>query len=88
MKKFNLRMNFFWDDGDDMRKFRLTVPDNIEIEEVKEILIKTHEYLDIEDETDLYGTTGRTPVTLLDYICKKYGWSWEDFSFDIDLNFD
>ena len=87
MKKFNLRINFFWDDEDDMWKFKLTVPNNVKIEEVKEILFKTHEYLDMEDETDLYGTTGRSPVTLLNYICEKYGWSWEDFSFDIDLNF-
>lgn len=33
------------------------------------------------------GINGRNPVTLLDYICEKYGWSWSDFEFDIDLNF-
>ena len=87
MKKFNLRINFFWDDGDDMWEFRLTVPDNISIEQIKETLIKTHDYLDMEDEMDLYGTTGRHPETLLDYMCKKQGWNWEKFDFDIDLNF-
>ena len=87
MKKFNLRINFFWDDGDDMWEFSLTVPDNVSIEQIKETLIKTHDYLDMEDETDLYGTAGRSPETLLDYMCEKQGWSWEEFDFDIDLNF-
>lgn len=87
MKKFNLRINFFWDDGDDMKEFALTVPDNVNTEEIKEALIKEHKYLDLEDETDLYGTSGRDPETLLDYVCEKYEWNWEEFSFDIDLNF-
>lgn len=86
MKKLNLRLNFFWDDEDDMREFRLTVPDNVEVKEVKKILLQTHEYLSTEDETDLYGINGRCPVILLDYICDKHGWEWEDFNFDIDLN--
>lgn len=87
MKKLNLRINFFWDDGDDMWEFILKVPNNVTVDEVKENLTKTHEYLDMGDDTDLYGTSGRNPVTLLDYMCEKHGWSWEDFSFDIDMNF-
>ena len=26
-------------------------------------------------------------ITLMNYICKKRGWSWKDFSFDADINF-
>lgn len=87
MKKYNLRIDFFWDDGDDMWEFKIEVPENVTVEEIENILFETHTYLDMEDEIDLYGTNGRTPVTLLDYICKKYGWKWEDFEFDIDLDF-
>lgn len=87
MKKLNLRINFFWDDEDDIWEFTLTVPDDINVISVEEVLLKAHQYLDTEDETDLYGTNGRSPVTLLDYVCQKYGWSWGEFSFDIDLNF-
>ena len=87
MKKLNLRINFFWDDEDDIWEFTLTVPDEINVIRVEEILLKAHQYLNAEDETDLYGTNGRSPVTLLDYVCREYGWSWEDYSFDIDLNF-
>lgn len=87
MKKLNLRIDFFWDDGDDMWEFILKVPSNVTVNEVNDTLTKAHHYLDMEDDTDFYGTSGRNPVTLLDYICNKYGWCWEDFSFDIDLNF-
>lgn len=87
MKKLNLRINFFWDDCDDIWEFVLTVPENVTELEVSEILIKEHNYLNMEDDEDLYGIQGRNPVTLLDYICEKYGWNWADFEFDIDLNF-
>lgn len=87
MKRFSMRINYFWDDEDDMWEFVIVVPNNVTIEEIKETLIKTHDFLDMEYETNLYGTTGRSPVTLLDYVCEEYGWEWEDFSFDIDMNF-
>ena len=87
MKTLNLRINFFWDDGDDIWEFKLTVPSNVSEIEVTDILKKEHEYLDMEDEEDIYGINGRDPITLLDYICEKYGWSWSDFEFNIDLNF-
>ena len=87
MKTLNLRTNFFWDNGDDILEFKLTVPSNISEIEVADILKKEHEYLDMEDNEDIYEINGRSPVTLLDYVCEKYGWSWSDFEFDIDLDF-
>ena len=86
-KTYTMRINFFWDDGDDMQEFTLTVPENITAAKIEEVLIREHTFLDMEDETDLYGKIGRSPVTLLDYISNKYGWKWEDFKYDIDLNF-
>lgn len=92
MMTLNLRINFFYDDGDDMKSFKLTVPDNVSSIEITDILRKEHEYLceieDEEDEEDIYGTMGRNPETLLDYVCEKYGWSWREFEFDIDVNFE
>lgn len=88
MRTLNLRINFFWDDGDDMEIFELTVPSNVSNAEILDALKKEHEYLCKEDEEDVYGKTGRTPETLLNYICDKYyGWSWRDFQYDIDVNF-
>lgn len=87
MKKYNMRINFFWDDEDDMLEFVFIVPNYVSIENIKETLVKTHHFLDFEDETDIYGINGRCPSTLIDYICEEYGWNWENFSFDIDMNF-
>lgn len=86
-KTYTIRINFFWDDGDDIWEFKLIVPEDVTVEKIEETLIKEHEFLDMKDETDLYGKAGRSPVTLLDYINEKYGWKWEDFEYDIDLNF-
>lgn len=89
MRTLNLRINFFWDDGDDIKEFKLTVPDNVSDSEIMETLKKEHEYLCHEDEENIYGTDGRNPETLLNYVCDKYyGWSWCDFQYDIDVNFD
>ena len=86
MKTINLRINFFWDDGDDMQEFALTIPSNVCEIEVVDILEKEHDYLCTEDEEDIYGVQGRNPETLLDYVCEKYGWSYKTFEFDIDIN--
>ena len=88
MKKYNLRINFFWDDGDDMQEFSIFVSNKTTIEEIKQALFDYHRYLDTEDETETYGRNGRNPETLLRYVCEENGWQWEWFQFDIDLNFD
>lgn len=88
MNTYTMRLNFFWDDGDDIWEFKITVPENVTPLMVSEKLTETHNFLDMEDNEDIYGTQGRSPVTLLDYICDNNdGWSWSDFDFDIDLNF-
>ena len=88
MRTLNLRMNFFWDDGDDIKCFKLTVPDDTTDDEVIDILKKEHEYLCTDDDEDIYFNKGRNPETLLDYVCDKYyGWSCSDLQYDIDLNF-
>ena len=88
MKKLKLRTNFRWDNEDDILEFVLTVPDNVTESEVSEILSKEHKFLDREDDEDIYGVDGRSPATLLNYVCKKYGWSWVALEFDIDMYFD
>ena len=41
------------------------------------------EYIPVED--DVYGTAGRTPETLLEYVCEKMGWRWQKLEYDIEL---
>lgn len=40
MRTLNLRINFFWDDGDDMETFELTVPSNVSNAEILDALKK------------------------------------------------
>jgi hypothetical protein len=88
MKTYTIRLNFFWDDGNDMREFKITVPGNITEGKITEILLKEHKYLSVDDKEDFYGIQGRDPETLVDYVCEKYNWQWQEFEYDIDLNFD
>lgn len=88
MKKYNLRINFFWDNEDDIREFSVFVPNKTTIQEVSEALIDIHRYLDTKDKTETYGRNGRNPETLITYVCEECGWRWERHEFDIDLNFD
>ena len=88
MRKLLTRLNFFWDDCDDIKQCIVIVPDNVTDDEVAKALLDGHEFLCHEDEEDIYGTSGRTPGTLLDYVCEKHGWSWDELEFDIDFNFE
>lgn len=86
-KDFFVKMNFIWDDGgDDVWLFRIIAPENISLKEVIETFKKEHKFLCTEDEDDIYDTYRRTPMTLLDYVCGKYGWQWLYFEFDIDIS--
>lgn len=86
MNKYKVRLNFFWDDGDDMNSFVIVVPKDITIQHVRTVLLNAHSFLDNEDASDYYGVNGRNPESLINYVCDKYGWKSEDLEFDIDLN--
>ena len=88
MKEIIIRINFLWDDEDDIWKFKLSVPESATIEEVTETIIREHNFLSGDDDTDVYGNLGRNPTTLLDYVCRKYNWEWFDMVYDIDIKLD
>lgn len=83
MKSLNIRINSTWDDEEDLWECKLTVPENVTTD-IEETIIKEHNFLC--DEENIYGNNGRNPVTLMDYICNKYGWDWNYLEYDIDLN--
>ena len=87
MKKYTVRLNFFWDDEDDMMEFTIIVPDNVNPMEIEDALDKEHHFLCFDDEEDRYGIEGSNPETLIGYVCEKYGWTWAEHKFDIDMNF-
>ena len=86
MNKCNVRLNFFWDDGDDMDMFTVTFHEDKTEEDVKEAILEAHDYLDNNDSTDYYGINGRNPASLLSYVCQKHGWRYSQLQFGVDLN--
>jgi hypothetical protein len=99
-KTYTMKINFFGTGQYDAVEweFNITVPYNVTEDEVKEVLLKSHKLLDnclCSDcpegseckAEDLYENAGKTPITLLNYICKKYNWEWKHFDFDIDISF-
>lgn len=88
MKEMMVRINFTYDDEDNISEFKLTVPQNMTIEMVVKKIIKEHNYLCDKDATDIYGNEGRNPIILIDYICKKYHWGYSELTFDVDIKLD
>lgn len=77
-----------WDDKDDLCELIFIVPIDVTDDMVYQKIIETHNYLCFEDETDIYGTYGRTGETLAHYICQETGWEWKFVEFDVDVNLD
>lgn len=85
-----IRLNFTWDDEDDLKEVLIRIPNEVSAEELQEVLLLAHEYLCNEDSEDLYGIKGRNAETLLDFICERseWVWKWQDIRFFVDLNLD
>ena len=95
MKKYNMRINFIRDlcDGEnDVWDCIIIVPDDVTIEKIKEELVKAHQYLDNEEanneDDEWYSQDGRVPETLVQYVCEKHNWAYEEIKYDIDVEFD
>lgn len=53
-------------------KFIVFSSDTVEF--VTSLILKTQKELNFE-----------SPVELMDYVCDVYGWIWEDFEYDIEI---
>lgn len=68
---------------------QMTVPENISIGDVYIILSDEHNYLDnIKNDVSVYSEKGRTPDTLLNYVCEKYAWTWSEIKAEIEIKFE
>lgn len=89
LKTLTIRLTFLWDDIDEMREYKISVPNALTTKEIINIFKKEHDILAMDDElSDIYGYEGRCPETLIKYICKKYHWNFEPVNFDLELTFE
>lgn len=91
MRVITTQVGFNWDDGVETQIAKLHVPDKYGWEDIANEIEKTHNYLDLEDEEDIYGTQGRNSETLLNYLCETHkdeGWQWEPLDIDVDMELD
>lgn len=86
-RKVVFELNFQWDDGPESRTIVLTVPKDVTDENIIAVIKDCHRVLcEDEDDMDIYGTEGRSPETLINYVCEVHGWSWKDINFALDLD--
>lgn len=86
-RKVVFELNFQWDDGPESRTIVLTVPKDVTDEDIIAVIKDCHRVLcEDEDDMDIYGTEGRSPETLMNYVCEVRGWSWKDVNFALDLD--
>lgn len=76
-RRHKCKLTFTWDDGNETKIINVYTPREVSTEEVRKTLEETHEFLCHEDKDDNYGHGGRTPETLVDYMCEKKGWAYQ-----------
>lgn len=86
MQIYTIRIQFCYDDRDDSWECVLYIPNHTRPDMAATIIRRVHDYLCNEDTENVYKIQGKSPATLLDYVCEKYGWHWKPFDFDIDLS--
>lgn len=75
------------DFDDDIDLVCLTVEDDVTKSDVKRKIESVNKKLHKKNQDGdcLYSDFGWNKATLMDEVCEKYGWSWEDVSYDIDV---
>lgn len=86
-KKFIIQVtvdNSGCDFDDDIDLVCLTVAEDITKSDVKRKIESVNKKLHKENSNgNCYADLGWNKATLMNAVCEKYGWSWEDVSYDI-----
>lgn len=83
-----VKLTFNDDEGKQIKEANLTVPVHMSLTEVVGILNNEHMMLNEKMPDGPYGKEGWRPCVLLQYVCDKYGWDWEDICYHIDMEFE
>lgn len=76
-KTYTITIGYFIEEANthETEEYEIIVPKKINLSEIKEILSKEYNN----------GMDFKSPIELIDYVCKKYNWKWDSFDFDIDF---
>lgn len=96
-KRLNVRLCFASMDWDTLVEYTISVPENVSADEVQYALVTEYnliceevrqlENLDNDKDADLCEGDESDTVILLNRVCEKNGWQWQELGYDIDLNF-
>lgn len=86
MQEYLLKLTFCRDGRDEELDVVLYIPNHTRPDMAAEMIRRAHDYLCTKDTEDVYKIQGKSPITLLDYVCEYYGWTWKLFSFDIEVD--
>lgn len=68
-------------------RFVVTVPEDVDRLDIAMALEDGHTYLLDKNNENSYEKLGKTPQTLLNYVCENKKWKWELLMCDIEINF-
>lgn len=85
-KTYNIFITFIENDPTDNNLFQITVPSTVSKFDINRIIRTEHTILDEDPEQTIYGSGGRNPETLLDFICQKYNWSYKPLQKDLSIS--
>lgn len=89
MKEHILNITFSWESGArETSRLCIITPEHITTDNVVAALKASHHHLMNEDKADVYLDFGKSPETLVGYVCQKKGWSWKTPAIDASVLFD
>lgn len=71
-----------------MNRYTLFIQTNFgnEYDEWKFIVITDDSMQYVEDVINKYKHMYESPVDLMDYLCDTFGWQWEDYELEFDID--
>lgn len=71
-----------------MNRYTLFIQTNFgnEYEEWKFIVITDDSMQYVEDVINKYKHMYECPIDLMDYLCDTFGWQWEDYELEFDID--
>lgn len=87
MKEYLINLTLNNKDENEVQFIKLFVPTNMSLSDIYTNIYKEHEYLDSK-RNSIYKINGRNIISLLYYVCEKYGWKWKPMEANLNITLD